>query len=59
MPQRRIERKPTAETVPVSSARLRWAELINRAQYAGEHFLLTRYGKPIAALVPPPEQEAA
>jgi len=39
----------------MGDARKRWTELI-RAVEAGEQVVLTRYGKPIAQLVAPPEQ---
>ena len=31
-----------------------FSEYINRVSYRGERFILTRGGKPVAALVPPP-----
>ncbi len=42
---------PRAE-VPVGSARKRVADLVNRAAYGGEATLLTRRGRPVAAIVP-------
>ncbi|AGL20124.1 type II toxin-antitoxin system Phd/YefM family antitoxin [Actinoplanes sp. N902-109] len=37
--------------VPVTQARAEFAELINRAAYAGDRTIVTRHGKPIAALI--------
>jgi prevent-host-death family protein len=37
--------------VPVTQARAELAELINRVVYGGEQVVLTRHGKPLAALV--------
>ena len=37
--------------VPVTQARIELAELVNRVAYTGEHVVLTRHGKPVAALV--------
>lgn len=38
--------------VGVSEARQDFAELVNRAAYGGERVLVSRRGKPIAAIVP-------
>ena len=38
--------------VSTAEARARFAELINRATYAGERVILTRRGKALAAIVP-------
>jgi prevent-host-death family protein len=38
--------------VSVSEARQDFAELVNRAAYGGERVLVSRRGKPIAAIVP-------
>jgi prevent-host-death family protein len=38
--------------VPVTQARADLAELVSRVGYTGERILLTRHGKPLAALVP-------
>ncbi len=37
--------------VPVTRARAEFADLLNRVVYGGERVVLTRHGKPIAALV--------
>lgn len=37
--------------IPVTQARAALADLINRAVYGGERVVVTRHGKPIAALV--------
>ena len=39
-------------TVPVVTARLELAELLNKVAYRDERVVITRQGKPIAALVP-------
>jgi prevent-host-death family protein len=44
--------------VPVTQARAELAELVNRVGYTGERILLTRHGKPLAALVPVEDLEA-
>lgn len=38
-------------SVPVTQARAEFAELINRAAYGQERTVITRHGRPIAALV--------
>lgn len=38
-------------SVPVTQARAEFAELINRAAYGQERIVVTRHGRPIAALV--------
>jgi prevent-host-death family protein len=40
-----------AHDVPVTQARAQLAELVNRVVYGGEQVVLTRHGKPLAALV--------
>ena len=49
--------KSKHETVKVSVSELvrGFADLANRAQYAGQRFLIIRRGKPIAALINPDE----
>jgi prevent-host-death family protein len=42
----------------VTQARAELAELVNRVGYTGERILLTRHGKPLAALVPVEDLEA-
>lgn len=45
------ERKPDAvEHIPATDARDRLTELMDRARF-GEKFILTRNGKPVAAIV--------
>jgi prevent-host-death family protein len=41
-----------AREIPVTQARAELAELVNRVGYGGERVVLTRHGKPLAALVP-------
>jgi prevent-host-death family protein len=41
-----------AREIPVTQARAELAELVNRVGYGGERLVLTRHGKPLAALVP-------
>lgn len=43
--------------VPVTQARSDLAELVNRVAYSGERVVLTRHGKPLAALVSPSDLE--
>ncbi len=40
-----------AEEIPVTQARADFAELVNRVVYGGERIVVTRHGKPLAALV--------
>jgi len=42
----------TAKRVSTSVARQQFADLINRAAYRGERFVLQRRKKPIAAVIP-------
>ncbi|MEV0405554.1 type II toxin-antitoxin system Phd/YefM family antitoxin [Actinoallomurus sp. NPDC050550] len=44
--------------VPVTQARAELAELVNRVGYTGERIVLTRHGRPLAALVPVEDLEA-
>jgi prevent-host-death family protein len=48
----------TAE-IPVTEARAQLSDLINRVGYGGERIVLTRHGKPLVALVPAADLEAA
>jgi prevent-host-death family protein len=43
--------------IPVTQARSDLAELVNRVAYSGERVVLTRHGKPLAALVSPADLE--
>jgi prevent-host-death family protein len=38
-------------SVPVTQARAEFAELINRAAYGHQRIVVTRHGRPIAALI--------
>lgn len=38
--------------IPVTEARARFSELMNRVGYGGERIVLTRHGKPLVALLP-------
>jgi len=40
-----------AEEIPVTQARADFAELVNRVSYGGERIVMTRHGKPLAAIV--------
>lgn len=40
------------EQVPVTEARARLSELINRVGYGKDRIVLTRHGKPLVALIP-------
>jgi len=46
-----------AREIPVTQARAELAELVNRVGYGGERLVLTRHGKPLAALVPASDLE--
>jgi prevent-host-death family protein len=52
-------RKADIERIPSSDARDRLTELLNRAAFKGERFILTRNGEDIAAIVPASLVEAA
>lgn len=41
-----------ATEIPVTEARARFSDLINRVGYGGERIVLTRHGKPLVALLP-------
>jgi prevent-host-death family protein len=46
------ERKDAVEVeITASDARVRLTELVNRAEFGGERFKITRYGKTIGAIV--------
>ncbi len=45
--------------VTVAEARERFAELLNEAAFHGERVLITRHGKPVAAIVPAMDAELA
>lgn len=45
-----MERKETVR-MSVAEAKARFSELVNRANYAGERFLIERRGKPVGAIV--------
>jgi len=49
MPESEETRKTS--TVTASEARDGFSELVNRVEYGGERIVVTRHGKPIAALV--------
>lgn len=38
--------------IPVTEARARFSELVNRVGFGKERVILTRHGKPLVALVP-------
>lgn len=40
-----------AHEVPVTHARTELSELVNRVVYTDDHVVLTRHGRPVAALV--------
>ncbi len=46
-----------AYEIPVTQARAELAELINRVVYGEERVVVTRHGKPLAALVPAADLE--
>lgn len=41
-----------ATEIPVTEARAKFSDLINRVGYGGERVVLTRHGKPLVALLP-------
>jgi prevent-host-death family protein len=43
--------------VPVAEARGRFADLLSRVAYRGERVVITRHGKPLAALIPADDLE--
>lgn len=47
----------SAKKLSVSEARQQFAELINRAAYRGERFVVQRRRKPVAAVIPMEEYE--
>jgi hypothetical protein len=49
------KRKTATVQVSATHAVRNFADLVNRAQYAGTRFVILRKGKPIAALVNPDE----
>lgn len=46
-----------AEGIPVTEARAQLAELVNRVVFGGERIVLTRHGKPVAAIVSAEDHE--
>ncbi|MDR3554026.1 MAG: type II toxin-antitoxin system Phd/YefM family antitoxin [Syntrophobacteraceae bacterium] len=44
--------------IPTAEARKQFSEILNRAAYAKERVVLTRRGKPLAAIVPIEDIEA-
>lgn len=51
MADQKTRRKAEVERIPASEARERLTELMNRACFAGERFILTRNGDDVAAIV--------
>jgi prevent-host-death family protein len=49
MPESEEARKTS--TVTASEARDSFADLVNRVEYGGERIVVTRHGRPIAALI--------
>jgi prevent-host-death family protein len=46
------ETRKDATEIQAEDARTGLADLLNRVGFSGETFVITRYGKPIAALIP-------
>ncbi len=44
--------KDVTETVTIERARVELSDVVSRVQYAGERVVVTRRGKPAAAIVP-------
>lgn len=42
----------SARTLSASEARNNFSKLVSEAKYQGKIFIITRYGRPVAALVP-------
>ncbi len=43
---------PKAKQFSTTTARSQFADLVNRAEYAGEYTIIHRHNKPVAAIVP-------
>jgi prevent-host-death family protein len=48
---------PKPKTVSAAQAKMRFSELLARVAYAGDHYIIERRGKPVAALVSVDELE--
>lgn len=47
-----VDRKPSSVTeIASDDARSQFADLLNRAGFGGERFLITRHGKPLVGVV--------
>ena len=51
-PSKSQERRSTMEQITTAEARKQMAELLNRAAYGKERFVVTRHGKELVAIVP-------
>lgn len=51
MADTKTSRKAEIERIPASDARDRLTELMNRACFGGESFILTRNGEDVAAII--------
>jgi prevent-host-death family protein len=51
IPRTMLKLEDMAYEIPVTQARAELADLINRVVYGGERVVVTRHGKPLAALV--------
>lgn len=40
-----------ATAIPTSDIRNNWSDIVNRAQYAGERFVVERHGRDVAAII--------
>lgn len=40
------------ETIPLTKAKARFSSLVDRLIYQKEHILITKHGRPVAALIP-------
>jgi prevent-host-death family protein len=43
---------PDSQELTAADARKQWSDLLNRVGYGKERVVVTRHGKPVAALVP-------
>lgn len=53
-----MTREISVTQLPVTQARAELADLVSRVGYSGERILLTRHGRPLAALVPVADLES-
>jgi antitoxin (DNA-binding transcriptional repressor) of toxin-antitoxin stability system len=47
-----LRKMHNTQRIPATHAVRSFSDLLNRAAFAGEHFIIERYGKPLALLSP-------